>query len=133
MVRRGELAGLPGVFLVYEFTPFMVERTEKAVPFSHFMTSVCAIIGGVFERGQMGSAPRGSLQFSCFFGGGTFWVLPLAYFYLPKSARAYLLPQSVEVRYYFCSGPASVDPICPQPNAPRIKMISITVVSTSIR
>ena len=25
-----------------------------------------------------------------------FWVLPLTYFYLPKSARAYLFPQSVK-------------------------------------
>ena len=45
---------------------------------------------------------------------GTFWVLPLAYFYIPKSARAYLFPQSVKI-HYFCSGPISVDPICPQP------------------
>ena len=35
---------------------------------------------------------------------GTFWVLPLTYFTLPKSARAYLFPQSVEI-HYFCSGP----------------------------
>lgn len=48
LVRNGELAGLPGVFLVYEFTPFMVKKTEKDVPFSHFLISVCAIIGGVF-------------------------------------------------------------------------------------
>ena len=44
----------------------------------------------------------------------TFWVLPLAYFYLPKSARAYLVPQSVEIHDLF-SGPISVDPTCPQP------------------
>ena len=50
------------------------------------------------------------------FDRGTFWQLPLTYFYLPKSARAYLFPQSVKV-YYFCSGPISVDPICQQPNA----------------
>ena len=36
-----------------------------------------------------GSALMGSLQIS-FFDRGTFWVLPLAYFYPPKSARAYL-------------------------------------------
>lgn len=48
MVRPGELAGLPGVFLVYEFTPFMVQKIEKAVPLSHFLTSVCAIVGGIF-------------------------------------------------------------------------------------
>ena len=48
------------------------------------------------------------------FDGGTFWVLPLTYFYLPKGARAYLFPQSIRIRY-FCSGPIRVDPICPQP------------------
>ena len=34
----------------------------------------------------------------------------VALLYLPKSARAYLFPQSVKV-CYFCSGPVSVDPI----------------------
>merc|ERR1711933_372974 len=48
MVKKGELAGLPGVFFVYEFTPFMVQKVEKVVPLSHFLTSICAIIGGVF-------------------------------------------------------------------------------------
>ena len=49
-----------------------------------------------------------------FFDRGTFWVLPLTYFYLPNSARAYLCPQYVKI-HYFCSGPVSVDPIRPQP------------------
>jgi hypothetical protein len=53
MVRKGELAGLPGVFLVYEFTPFMVQKIEKPQPLSHFLTSVCAIIGGVFTVAGM--------------------------------------------------------------------------------
>ena len=50
-----------------------------------------------------------------FFDRGTFLVLPLTYFYLPKSARAYLFPQSFKMNYFCCSGPISVDPICPQP------------------
>ena len=49
------------------------------------------------------------------FDRGTCWVLPLTYLYLPESARAYLFPQSVKT-HYFCSGPISFDPICPQPN-----------------
>jgi len=53
LVGKGELAGLPGVFLVYEFTPFMVQKIEKVVPLSHFLTSVCAIIGGVFTVAGM--------------------------------------------------------------------------------
>ena len=44
-----------------------------------------------------------------FFDRGTFWLLPFAYFYLPKSARAYLFPQSVKIQY-FRSRPSSVDP-----------------------
>ena len=65
------------------------------------------------EKEQMGSALIGSLRISCFLTG-TFWALPLTYFYIPKSARAYVFSQSVTFRY-FCSGPISVDPICPQP------------------
>merc|ERR1712186_182351 len=53
MVRKDELTGLPGVFLVYEFTPFMVQKIERAVPLSHFLTSVRAIIGGVFTVAGM--------------------------------------------------------------------------------
>ena len=68
----------------------------------------------VFGRGQMGSALMGSLRISCSFDRGIFWVLPLTYFYIPRSARAYLFPQSVKINY-FCRGPSSVDPICPQP------------------
>lgn len=48
LVRPGELTGLPGVFLVYEFTPFMVQKSEKVIPLSHFLCSVSAIVGGVF-------------------------------------------------------------------------------------
>ena len=64
-------------------------------------------------KGQMGSALMGSLRISCFWTG-TFWLLPLTYFSLPKSARAYPFPQSVKIDY-FRNGPISVDPICPQP------------------
>ena len=66
------------------------------------------------ERGQTGSALMGSLRILVFLTG-TLWVLPLTYFCHPKSARAYLFPQSVKI-HQFCSGPISVDPICPQPN-----------------
>ena len=77
--------------------------------------SVCSsTFGQMIGKGQMGSALMGSLQISCFFTG-TFWVLPLIYFCLPKNARAYLFfSQSVKT-HYFCFGPISVDPIGPQP------------------
>merc|ERR1712032_1049382 len=48
LVKKGELVGLPGVFFVYEFSPFMVKKIEKYQPLSHFLTSLCAVIGGVF-------------------------------------------------------------------------------------
>ena len=50
-----------------------------------------------------------------FFDRGTCWVLPLTYLYIPKSARAYLFPPSVQIPY-FCSGRISLDPISPQPS-----------------
>ncbi|XP_022105808.1 endoplasmic reticulum-Golgi intermediate compartment protein 3-like [Acanthaster planci] len=40
--------GLPGVFVLYELSPLMVKFTEKHRSFMHFLTGVCAIIGGVF-------------------------------------------------------------------------------------
>jgi endoplasmic reticulum-Golgi intermediate compartment protein 3 len=49
MVRKNELSGLPGVFLVYDFSPFLMEKTEKTKPWSYIFTSMCAIIGGVFS------------------------------------------------------------------------------------
>ena len=48
----------------------------------------------VLGEGRMGSALMGSPQTSVVFDGGTFRVLPLTCFYLPKSARVY--PKSVK-------------------------------------
>jgi len=48
-VRSGELSGLPGVFIVYDFSPFLMRKTEKTKPWSYIFTSICAIIGGVFS------------------------------------------------------------------------------------
>ena len=67
------------------------------------------------RKGTNGVSTNGVTANLMFFDRGTFWVLPLTYFYIPKSARAYLFPQSVKIDY-FCSGPISVDPVCPQPN-----------------
>ena len=65
------------------------------------------------RKGTNGVSTKGSLQISCF-STGTFGVLPLAYFDPPKSARAYLFPQSVKMND-FCSDSVSVDPVCLQP------------------
>ena len=94
----------------------------------------CAGLQRMFGKGQTGSALMGSLHFSCFLTGNL-GVLPLTYFYLSKSARAYLFPQSVKI-HYFCSGPSSVDPICPQPRwavAPQPLLLSRVSVAPRIR
>eukprot|EP01102_Stenamoeba_stenopodia_P022764 TRINITY_DN9614_c0_g1_i1.p1 TRINITY_DN9614_c0_g1~~TRINITY_DN9614_c0_g1_i1.p1 ORF type:complete len:388 (-),score=70.92 TRINITY_DN9614_c0_g1_i1:65-1228(-) len=39
---------LPGVFFMYDLSPIMVVYTEASPPFAHLLTSLCAIIGGVF-------------------------------------------------------------------------------------
>ncbi|CAE7209631.1 ergic3 [Symbiodinium sp. CCMP2592] len=48
-VREGELSGLPGVFLVYDFSPFLMQQTEQVKPWSYVFTSMCAIVGGAFS------------------------------------------------------------------------------------
>ena len=40
--------GLPGLFVLYELSPMLIQYTEKRRSFMHFLTGVCAIIGGVF-------------------------------------------------------------------------------------
>ncbi|XP_075701892.1 endoplasmic reticulum-Golgi intermediate compartment protein 3 isoform X5 [Rhinoderma darwinii] len=56
--------GLPGVFVLYELSPMMVKLTEKHRSFTHFLTGVCAIIGGVFTALWSTSVPP--LISSCF-------------------------------------------------------------------
>ena len=56
--------------------------------------SIIIIIGSWRETN--GVSTNGIAANLMLFDGGTFWVLPLTYFYLPKSARAYLFPQSVK-------------------------------------
>jgi len=41
-------AVLPGIFFVYDLTPFMIEASESDMPFAHLVTKLCAIVGGVF-------------------------------------------------------------------------------------
>jgi len=40
--------GMPGIFFSYELAPFMVKYSEKEKSLAHFMTGLCAIIGGIF-------------------------------------------------------------------------------------
>eukprot|EP00051_Salpingoeca_urceolata_P015928 m.208712 g.208712 ORF g.208712 m.208712 type:complete len:384 (+) comp18540_c0_seq2:201-1352(+) len=45
--------GLPGVFVMIEISPIVVHLTEQQRSFMHFLTSVCAIIGGIFTVAGM--------------------------------------------------------------------------------
>ena len=45
------------MFVTYEISPLMVEVTEHRRSFTHFLTGVCAIVGGVFT---------GKLNIFCF-------------------------------------------------------------------
>lgn len=40
--------GLPGIFFTYEMSPMMVKYSEQHKSLGHFLTGVCAIIGGIF-------------------------------------------------------------------------------------
>ena len=42
------IKALPGVFVVYNLSPFIVHRTEEVQSFFHFLVRVSAIVGGVF-------------------------------------------------------------------------------------
>ncbi|OWM79936.1 hypothetical protein CDL15_Pgr006240 [Punica granatum] len=44
----GLLQALPGVFFFYDLSPIKVTFTEEHVSFLHFLTNMCAIVGGVF-------------------------------------------------------------------------------------
>jgi hypothetical protein len=39
---------IPGLFVIFDLSPFMVKVSVKRMPLSTFLTSVFAIVGGVF-------------------------------------------------------------------------------------
>ncbi|KAL7679707.1 putative endoplasmic reticulum vesicle transporter [Plasmopara halstedii] len=45
----GQMTSLPGTFFVFEISPFMVKVENDRVPLTHFLTKICAIIGGVIS------------------------------------------------------------------------------------
>ena len=61
------------------------------------------------RKGADGVGTNGVTANFMLFDRGTFGVLPLTYFCIPRSTRVYLFPQSVKINH-FCSGPISVDP-----------------------
>jgi hypothetical protein len=46
--KPGHEHGLPGIYFVYDISPIMVQYQERRKSFTHFLTGVCAIVGGVF-------------------------------------------------------------------------------------
>ncbi|KAJ4874263.1 Endoplasmic reticulum vesicle transporter protein [Raphanus sativus] len=46
--EAGRTQSLPGVFFFYDLSPIKVIFTEQHVEFLHFLTNVCAIVGGIF-------------------------------------------------------------------------------------
>lgn len=44
----GLFQSITGVYFFYDLSPIKVTFTEEHVSFFHFLTNVCAIIGGVF-------------------------------------------------------------------------------------
>lgn len=43
----GQMTALPGTFFVFDLSPFMVKVDNDRIPFTHFLTKICAIIGGM--------------------------------------------------------------------------------------
>ncbi|KAI9338577.1 endoplasmic reticulum vesicle transporter-domain-containing protein [Zopfochytrium polystomum] len=39
---------LPGVFFQFDISPLLITYNQTQKPFSHFLTDVCAVVGGVF-------------------------------------------------------------------------------------
>ena len=71
-----------------------------------------AVTLGVYVKGTNGSALMGSLQLS--FLLRDFWGTP-ANLLLPYQKCQGIPFSPICQKYYFCSGPISADPICPQP------------------
>ncbi|KAI4318698.1 hypothetical protein MLD38_032373 [Melastoma candidum] len=44
----GRTQMLPGVFFFYDFSPIKVTFKEEHISFFHFLTNICAVVGGVF-------------------------------------------------------------------------------------
>ena len=52
-VTPGSGRGLPGVFFFYEMSPLCAVFEEKRKGWLPFLTSLCAIIGGVYATGSV--------------------------------------------------------------------------------
>ena len=64
----------------------------------HLAKTTC--LTHAFHKGTNWVSTNGVTASFMLFDRRTFWVLLLTYLYLPKSARAYLFPQSVKINYF---------------------------------
>ena len=44
----GRPVAMPGVFLSFDISPMLIIYKEYRKPFTHFLTDICAVVGGVF-------------------------------------------------------------------------------------
>jgi len=49
----GQANGLPGLFVNYDISPMLIIYNETRQSFTHFLTGVCAIVGGIFTVAGM--------------------------------------------------------------------------------
>ena len=47
-LKSGDEKMTSEVRFTYDISPLVVEYREETVPFYHFMTSLCAVVGGVY-------------------------------------------------------------------------------------
>jgi len=52
-LHAGANHAIPGVFFNFDFSPIRVTYREGSHTFAHFLTNVCAIVGGVFTIASM--------------------------------------------------------------------------------
>ncbi|CAG8653378.1 14096_t:CDS:2, partial [Ambispora leptoticha] len=45
---KSHSSGLPGVWFYYQISPMLIINREQQKSFTHFLTGVCAIVGGIF-------------------------------------------------------------------------------------
>ena len=62
--------GMPGIFIFYELSPIQVEARQARKSFGSFLTSICAIVGGIFTvMGLLDSAVHSTLKKAGFNSG----------------------------------------------------------------
>ena len=99
----------PGTSSVWgRFAPAEGRSCSSRTP--EFLDSRFADWARTPRKGTNGVSTNGVTANFMFFDRGTFWVLPLTYFHIPKSARAYLFPRSVKIRYFCSQTPISLYP-----------------------